>query len=98
MSKREFCHPSEPKRKNLRKTKEIQILGLFRELKKTMEHEGDGDTSYNWCTGNDSQRLGKETRRGGNQKTSRDHQNYSITEIGQNIEKSSGDLSRLAVT
>ena len=30
--------------------------------------------------------------------TSGDHPNYCIIEIGQNIEKSSGDLGRLAVT
>ena len=34
----------------------------------------------------------------GNRRTNRDHPNYSIVEIGQNIEKSLGDLKRLAVT
>ena len=34
----------------------------------------------------------------GNKKTNGNHPNYSIIEIGQNIEKSSGDLRRLVVT
>ena len=34
----------------------------------------------------------------GNKKTSGDYPNYSTIEIGQNTEKSSGDLRRLAVT
>ena len=33
-----------------------------------------------------------------NKRTGRDHPNYSIVEIGQNIEKSPGDLRTLAVT
>ena len=34
-------------------------LDLAGELKKAVEHEGDGDTSGNWCTWNSPQRLGK---------------------------------------
>ena len=34
----------------------------------------------------------------GNKRTSRDHSNYNITEIGQNTEKSPGDLRRLTIT
>ena len=33
----------------------------------------------------------------GNNRTSEDHPNYSTVEIGQNTEKSPGDLRRLAV-
>ena len=33
-----------------------------------------------------------------NKRTNGDHPNYSIAEIGQNTEKSSGDLRRLTVT
>ena len=29
-----------------------KFLDLTREQKKTMEHEGDSDTNYNWCTWN----------------------------------------------
>ena len=63
-----------------------------------MEHGGDSDTSCNWCHWNNPRRIRKGTRRLGNQRTSRDYPNYSIVEIGQNIEKSPGDLRRLAVT
>ena len=34
----------------------------------------------------------------GNKRTSGDHPNYSIIEIGQDTEKSPGDLRQLAVT
>ena len=34
----------------------------------------------------------------GNKRTSGDHSNFSIIEIGQNTKKSPGDLRRLAVT
>ena len=63
-----------------------------------MEHEGDGDTDCNWCTWNDAKRLGKGARGVRNRKASRDHPNYSIVRIGQNTEKSPGDMRRLAVT
>ena len=63
-------------------------------LKITMEHEDDGNTNCNWCTWNDAQKLSKKTRRVGNHNTSGD---YSIVEVGQNTEKSPGDLRRLAV-
>ena len=33
--------------------KRDNYLELDRELKKALEHEGDGDTSCNWCTWND---------------------------------------------
>ena len=38
-----------------------------------MEHEDGGDTSCDWCTWNNPLRIGKETERLGNQKTSCDH-------------------------
>ena len=41
--------------------------------------------------------LEKGTERVGNRRTSRNHSNYSIVEIGQNMEESPGDLRRLAV-
>ena len=58
-----------------------------------MEH----DSNYNLCAQNDPQRLDKGVGRVGNLRTSRDHVNYSIVEIGQNTEKSPGDLRRHAV-
>ncbi len=39
-----------------------------------------------------------ETEEVGNKRTSGDHPNYCIIEIGQNTKKSPGDLRRLAVT
>ena len=63
-----------------------------------MEHEGDGDTNCGWCTWNNPQRVDKGTRRHRNQRTSRDHPDYRIINIGQNTEKNPGDLKRLAVT
>ena len=63
-----------------------------------MEHEGNGDTSCNWCTWNNLQRIVKGAERFGSKGTSRDHSNYSITKISWNTEKSPGDLRRLAVT
>ena len=44
------------------------------------------------------QRIGTGTGGLRNKRTSRDHPNYRIVEIGQNIEKSPGDSRRLAVT
>ena len=63
-----------------------------------MEHKSDGDTSCNWCTRYSHQKIGTETGGLGNKRTSGDHLNYNIVEIGQNTEKSPGDLKRLAVT
>ena len=59
------------------------------------EHESNRDTNYYWYVQNGPQRLVKWTRRVGKWKTSR---NYSIIDIGQNSERSSGDARRLAVT
>ena len=45
--------------------------------------------------------LGTVARRSGsvgNRRKNRDHPNYSIVEIGQNTEKSPGNLRRLTVT
>ena len=44
------------------------------------------------------QRIGTETVGLGNKRTSGDHPNDSIIKIGQNTEKSPGDLRKLAVT
>ena len=63
-----------------------------------MEYESDGDSNCNWGTWNDPQRIGTWTGRLGNKSTSRDHPDYSSIKIGQNTEKSPGDLGRLAAT
>ena len=77
--------------------KKNKYLDLARELKKVMEHEGNVDTNFNWYARNDPQRLDKGIRVR-NRRTNRNHQNYSIFEIGRNIEKSPCNLRRLAVT
>ena len=64
----------------------------------TKEHESDGDTNCNWCARYSHQRIGVGTGGLGNERTSGDHPNYSLTEIGQNIKKGPGDLRTLAVT
>ena len=63
-----------------------------------MDHECDGDTNSNSCTWRHHQRTDKGTSRLRNQRTIRYYPDYSITMIGQNTEKSLGDLRRLAVT
>ena len=57
-----------------------------------MEHEGNGHTNCNWCTRIYPQKLDKRAGNVGNWRTNRDHQNYWTVKIGQNTEKSLGDL------
>ncbi len=64
---------------------------------KTIEHEGDGDTIYNWCTWANPQRIVKETGKFVNNETNGDLPDYGIIKISQNSEKSPGHLRRLAV-
>ena len=89
--------PGRPPSEDQRKPKEINTY-ILPKNKKAVEHEGDSGTSGNWCTWNGLQRLDKGAVRAGNQRTNRDHPDYSIIEIGQNTEKCFGDLRRLAVT
>ena len=63
-----------------------------------MEYESDGDTSSNWCSSYTLRRIDTKIGRQGNKRMSGDNPNYSIADIGQNTEKSPGDLKRLAVT
>ena len=71
--------------------KKDKYIDFARELKKTMEHESDGDTNCNLCDRYSHQRIGKETGGLGDKKTSRDHPNYITIKIRQNTEKSPGD-------
>ena len=61
-----------------------------------MEHESDDYTNCNWFSWYSHQRINKGTGGLGNKRSSGDHPNYCI--IGQNTEKSPGDLRKLAVT
>ena len=63
-----------------------------------MEHESDGNTNYNWSPWSNLQRIGKSAGRLGNKRASRDHPDFNIIKIGQNTEKSPGDLRKHAVT
>ena len=63
-----------------------------------MEHESDGDAYCNWCSWYSNRRISKGTGGLANKKTSGDHPNYLIIEIGQNTEEIPGDLKRLVVT
>ena len=79
--------------------KRDKYLDLARELKKkTVEHESDDYTNCNWCSWCSHQRIGTWTGGHGNNRTGGDCLNYNIVEIGQNAEKSLGDLRRVAVT
>ena len=52
----ELCRPADHRKK---KKRTQRILRSCQRTKKAMEHEGDGDTTCNWCTSNKPQRLGK---------------------------------------
>ena len=69
---------------------------LENETHEILEH--DGDTSCNWCALYSHQRIGTGTGGLGNKRTSGDHPNYSIVEIGLKTKKSPGEFRRLAVT
>ena len=77
--------------------KKDKYLNLARELK-TAKHESDGDTSCNWCSWCNHRRISRGIGGPGNKRTKRDHRNYCIIEIGQNTEKSPGDLRRFVLT
>ena len=77
--------------------KKDKYLDLARELKKTVEHESDGDTNFKWCSWYSHQRVDTGTGELGNKRMSGDHPNYSIIKIGQNTEESLADLKRLSV-
>ena len=64
----------------------------------TVEHESDVYTNCNWCSWYSHRIIGIRTRGLGNKRTNGDHPNFNIIEIGQNTEKSLGDLRRFAVT
>ena len=75
----------------------ILVLGLCLGIEKTVGHESDGDSNCNWCSWY-SQRIGIQTGRLGNKRTSVDHLKYSIIKIVQNTEQSPWDFKRLTVT
>ena len=65
---------------------------------KSVEHESDVYINCNWCSWYSYWRIIKETGGIGNKRTSGDRPDNYITDVGQNTEKSPGDLRILAVT
>ena len=90
----DYAVPADHKIKLKENKKRCKYEDLARELKKTLEHESDGDTNCNWRTRYSDKRIGKGAGRIVNKRTSGDHQNNGIIKIGQNTEKSHGDLRR----
>ena len=68
--------------KNQRKQTYWQAVRPRQKTKKVVEHEGNGNTNYNWRTWNGSQRFGMETRSVENQRTNCDDLDYNIVKIG----------------
>ena len=73
----------------------VKYLDLSVEQKKSME--SDGDSNYNWGSRNDPQRLRKKAGRVRQQMINRLPQNYSITNIGRNNEKSTDLRNQLSL-
>ena len=63
-----------------------------------MEQEVDGGVSCNWRAGHGPSVLGKGIGRVENQRKNRHCPTYCIVEMGQNAQKISGYLRRLAVS
>ena len=93
----DFAIPADHRVKLKEGVKRDKYLNRASELKKTIKHENDGDTNCNQCARYSHQRIGTRIGKLGNKNTSRDHPNDSTVKIGQNVEKSPGDLGRRAV-
>ena len=94
----DFVVPADHWVKLKESVKKAKYLDLVRELKKIMEHESGGDTNCNQCSRYSHQMIGKWTGGLWNKRPRGDNPNDSYFKIGQNTEKSPGDLRRLAVT
>ena len=84
------CH-ADLREKLKRRMNSLTLQGNW----KTVEHESDTYIKYNWCFRYSYQRIDKVTGGLRNKRTNGDHPKYRITDIGQNSEKSPGDLTRL---
>ena len=93
----DFAIPADPRIKLKESEKKDKYLAPCLGIEKTTEHESDNYTNRDWCFWYSHQSIIKGAKGLGNKKTSGNHPNYSIIEIGQNTEKSPGDLRRLAV-
>ena len=93
-----FAVPADHRVKLKKSEKKDMYLDLARELKKIVEHESDVHTNCNWCSWYSHQRFNKGTGGLGNEWTSGYHPNYCNIGMGQNTEKSLGNLREIAVT
>ena len=91
----DFPRPADHRIKLKECEKRDKYLNLARELKKTMEHEGDNYINCDWCFWHGNKRIIKGPGEFGSRRMSGDHPNNSITENGQNTEKSPRDLLSL---
>ena len=93
----DFAVPADYSVKKRKSEKRDEYVDLSRELKKMWNLKVTiiPILSVSWYI---YQISGKRTRRLGNNGTGEDCPNDGIIEIGQNTEKSPGDLRRLAVT
>ena len=92
----DFAVPVDQRVKSKESEKD-KYLNRAREMKKQWK-ESDGDANCNWCSWYSHQRIDTRTGEIGSNRMRRDHPNYSFIKISQNIEKSPGDLRRLAFT
>ena len=60
--------------------------------------EFDDNINWDWCSSHSHQRISTRTGGHGYKRTIGDHPNYCIMNVGQNTEKSAGDLTRFVVT
>ena len=83
----DFAVPADHRINLQESKKKNKYLDLARELKKTIEHEGDNYTNCDWYFWYSHQRIIKGSRGLGGWRTSGDHSNYYTIENGQNTEK-----------
>ena len=80
----DFAIPADLSMKLKESEKKDKYLDIAKEIKKTMEHESNCDTSCDWHARYSNQRIDKGIGGLRNEKTGRDHPNDSI-KIGPNI-------------
>ena len=86
-------------KKNIKENeKRDKYMDSSRELKKLLNMNVTVIPIVIGALGMISKGLVKKTEGVWNRKKSRDHPNYSIVKVGQNTEKSPGDLKKLAIT
>ena len=94
----DFAVPVDHRVKLKENEKKNKYLDLARDFTKTVKHESNVYINYFWWSWYSHRRIIKVTGGLGNKRRSGDHSNYTIIEIGQNTEKSPGDLRWFAVT